>query len=176
MYECEHDPLVITDRYYPTTFVSVWWFDRNIFVKMQYGPVQRVDPADLISALRLDHSVQQDGQEFMKLFLSLLERAFENTPALKDVISSLFRGKSGYQTRCLTCNELSSGSYRFDDFSELEIPIKGFKSLSGRVSVLPFGAVLKRKTEVITLVAFCRCFQVSFNSRDFGRRQPVFLR
>eukprot|EP00890_Picochlorum_soloecismus_P003755 jgi/Picsp_1/4380/NSC_01886-R1_ubiquitin carboxyl-terminal hydrolase 26-like len=116
---------------------------RNIFVKMHYGPVQRVDPADLISALRLDHSVQQDGQEFMKLFLSLLERAFENTPALKDVISSLFRGKSGYQTRCLTCNELSSGSYRFDDFSELEIPIKGFKSLSDSFKSLLTAEILE---------------------------------
>ena len=138
---------------------------------MQYGPVQRVDPADLISALRLDHSVQQDGQEFMKLFLSLLERAFENTPALKNVISSLFRGKSGYQTRCLTCNELSSGSYRFDDFSELEIPIKGFKSLSGRVSVfLGFSAVLKRDDHVDGILFFCRFFQESSNSRGFGRR------
>ena len=137
---------------------------------MQYGPVQRVDPADLISALRLDHSVQQDGQEFMKLFLSLLERAFENTPALKNVIASLFRGKSGYQTRCLTCNELSSGSYRFDDFSELEIPIKGFKSLSGRVSVfLVVSAVLKRDGHV-DCIFFCRFFQESSNSRNFGRR------
>lgn len=105
---------------------------REIFVQMQCGPVDRVDPTGLVQALRVDHSVQQDGQEFMKLFLTLLERAFEDTPELKDMISTLFKGKSGYQTRCMTCQQLSSGSYRLYDFSELDIPIKGFKSLHGR--------------------------------------------
>ena len=67
--------------------------------------------------------VQQDGHEFMKLFLTLLEQVPELSA------HSLFRGRSGYQTMCMSCNKLSQSSQRFDDFLELDIPIKGFKGL-----------------------------------------------
>ena len=56
---------------------------KNIFVKMECGPRNYVDPEPLISALRLDSSVQQDGQEFMKLFLTLLEKSFEGIPEME---------------------------------------------------------------------------------------------
>jgi ubiquitin carboxyl-terminal hydrolase 48 len=104
-------------------------FRRNIFVQMECGPRSSVDPESLISALRLDSSVQQDGQEFMKLFLTLLERSFEGIQEMQGKISKMFRGHLGYQTRCLVCNQLSGGSHRFDEFSELDIPIKGYTSL-----------------------------------------------
>jgi len=90
-----------------------------------------------MKVLRVDHYVQQDGQEFMKLFLTLLEKELsETTPDLKYVISKLFRGKLGYQTRCLACSQLSGGSYRFDDFSEIDIPLKGFKNLASSVATM----------------------------------------
>lgn len=109
---------------------------KNIFLKMECGPQNYVDPEPLISALRLDRSIQQDGQEFMKLFLTLLERSFEGIPELEGKISKMFRGRVGYQTRCLTCQNLSESSYRFDDFSELDIPIKGYKNLDNSLGSL----------------------------------------
>lgn len=109
---------------------------KNIFVKMECGPRNYVDPEPLISALRLDSSVQQDGQEFMKLFLTLLEKSFEGIPEMEQKISKMFRGRAGYQTRCLTCQNLSQSSYRFDDFTELDIPIKGYKTLQESLGAL----------------------------------------
>lgn len=104
-------------------------FCSDIFVALECGPRSYVDPEPLITALRLDSSVQQDGQEFMKLFLTLLETAVEAVPTLGHKMTSMFKGKSGYQTRCLSCEKLSHSSYRFDDFCELDIPIKGYTSL-----------------------------------------------
>lgn len=109
---------------------------KNIFLQMECGPRNYVDPEPLISALRLDSSVQQDGQEFMKLFLTLLEKSFEGIPELEQKIQKMFRGRVGYQTKCLTCQNLSQSSLRFDDFSELDIPIKGHKSLEESLGAL----------------------------------------
>ncbi|KAI8111447.1 hypothetical protein M9435_003948 [Picochlorum sp. BPE23] len=108
----------------------------DIFVTLECGPRNYVDPEPLISALRLDSSVQQDGQEFMKLFLTLLETACEAIPMLGQKIASMFKGKSGYQTRCLSCENLSHSSNRFDDFCELDIPIKGYTSLEESMGAL----------------------------------------
>lgn len=80
--------------------------------------------------------MQQDGQEFMKLFLTLLETACEAIPMLGQTITSMLKGKSGYQTRCLSCENLSLSSNRFDDFCELDIPIKGYTSLEESMGAL----------------------------------------
>ena len=103
---------------------------KDIFVKLECGPESVIDPAPLINALRLDSSVQQDGHEFMKLFLTLLEQVPELSA------HSLFRGRSGYQTMCMSCNKLSISSQRFDDFLELDIPIKGFSGLQASLGTL----------------------------------------
>ena len=103
---------------------------KDIFVNLECGPESVVDPAPLINALRLDSSVQQDGHEFMKLFLTLLEQVPELSA------HSLFRGRSGYQTTCMSCNKLSVSSQRFDDFLELDIPIKGFSGLQESLGTL----------------------------------------
>lgn len=104
-------------------------FYRELFVQMQVGPVSPVDPAPLTAALQLDHAVQQDGQEFMKLLLTLLEHRFAAQPALRGIIQDLFRGQSGYETVCMTCTTRSESSSRSDNFYELDIPVRGFKSL-----------------------------------------------
>lgn len=72
----------------------------------------------------------------MKLFLTLLETACEAIPMLGQKIASMFKGKSGYQTRCLSCENLSHSSNRFDDFCELDIPIKGHTSLEESMGAL----------------------------------------
>ena len=46
---------------------------QNLFAIMEFSPRRAVDPHDFITKLGLDPQVQQDAQEFSKLFLSLLE-------------------------------------------------------------------------------------------------------
>lgn len=104
---------------------------RQVFVAMKVGPTDPVDPGRLVEALQLDHAVQQDGQEFMKLFLSLLEQRFsavDSSPFTK-TIPDLFRGRAGYVTVCQTCREPSASSSRHDNFYELDVPVRGYSSL-----------------------------------------------
>lgn len=49
---------------------------RSLFAQLQAGPRSSVDPTAFAEGLQLDHTIQQDGQEFLKLLLSLLERRF----------------------------------------------------------------------------------------------------
>jgi ubiquitin C-terminal hydrolase len=109
---------------------------KELFLEMQQGPATPVDPAPLATALQLDHAVQQDGQEFMKLLLTLLEHRFASQPNLHGVIQNLFRGQSGYETLCMTCNTPSESSSRSDNFYELDVPVRGFKSLDASLTSL----------------------------------------
>lgn len=104
---------------------------RDLFISMQCGATTPADPAPLVKVLNLDHAVQQDGQEFMKLFLTLLEQKLVPVPQLQDELQSLFRGFVGYETICQECRSPSNSSFRSDSFYELDIPVKGFKDLFG---------------------------------------------
>ena len=104
---------------------------KDIFILMQCGPSTPVDPGPLIRALNLDHAVQQDGQEFMKLFLTLLEQKLDSVPKLRNELQTLFRGFVGYDTICQQCGQKSESSSRSDSYYELDIPVQGFKSLEG---------------------------------------------
>lgn len=55
-------------------------------MELEHGATSPVDPGPLVGALQLDHGVQQDGQEFMKLLLTMLEAQFARQPGLKDAI------------------------------------------------------------------------------------------
>lgn len=59
---------------------------RTLFANMEWGAQDPLDPVALISALQLDHAIQQDGQEFLKLFLGLMESRFDTEPHLRDII------------------------------------------------------------------------------------------
>ena len=109
---------------------------RELFVQMLCGASDPVDPAALTAALQLDHAVQQDGQEFMKLFLTLLEHKFAAQPELRGVIQGLFRGQVGYQTVCQACHTPSDSSRRSDNFYELDVPVRGFASLQESLTAL----------------------------------------
>jgi uncharacterized UBP type Zn finger protein len=55
-----------------------------------------------------DNAVQQDGQEFMKLLLTLLESKFGGQAGeVQGLIQALFRGQSGYRTVCQACQRES---------------------------------------------------------------------
>lgn len=103
---------------------------------MEFGATSPADPSKLANALQLDHSVQQDGQEFMKLFLSLLERSFSQQPNISTIVQQLFRGKSGYETVCQGCGKPSKSSQRVENFYELDVPVRGFTSLESSLASL----------------------------------------
>jgi hypothetical protein len=86
---------------------------RALFVRLAHGVEAPVDTSPLAAALQLDHTVQQDGQEFMKLFLSLLEQRFATQEGVAGVVQGLFRGSSGYETVCLSCMRPSESSLRW---------------------------------------------------------------
>lgn len=111
---------------------------RHVFVSMMVGPTDPVDPGRLIEALQLDHAVQQDGQEFMKLFLSLLEQRFSavDCSPFRKTIPGLFRGRAGYVTVCQSCRQPSASSLRHDNFYELDVPVRGYSSLQDSLQSL----------------------------------------
>ncbi|KAK9803279.1 hypothetical protein WJX72_005931 [[Myrmecia] bisecta] len=104
---------------------------RSLFLELQYGPRASSDPSKLASVLNLDNSIQQDGQEFLKLLLSLLESKLQAStlPALQHLVPSLFRGAYVYETVCKACGRASAGSQRLTDFYELDVRVQGTPSL-----------------------------------------------
>lgn len=74
----------------------------RLFVKLQQSNEDPVDPTIFAGTLQLDNGVQQDGQEFMKLLLTLLEKLLGQSkrPEVRDLVQGLFRGTFSYVTRC----------------------------------------------------------------------------
>jgi ubiquitin carboxyl-terminal hydrolase 48 len=107
---------------------------RALFLAMEAGPADPADPARLAAALQLDAGVQQDGQEFMKLFLTLLEVRLGGGEG--DAIPRLLRGAAGYETVCRSCATPSAASARADPFYELDVPVRGFKTLEESLAAL----------------------------------------
>lgn len=105
---------------------------QRAFAHLSRSKKASYNPLSFVDALSLSHIVQQDGQEFCKLFTSILERqlgagATVGTPAA-DSRSTMhqYRGKYCYETQCLTCN---TPSRRDSVFNELELQTKGHKTL-----------------------------------------------
>jgi ubiquitin carboxyl-terminal hydrolase 48 len=90
----------------------------ELTIQTSYNPVRFVD------ALSLSHDIQQDGQEFCKLFTSILERQLSGVGDVNMMHEC--RGKYFYQTTCDVC---STPSVRDSVFDELELQIKGMKTL-----------------------------------------------
>ena len=114
---------------------------RSLFARLQLGGLRFVDPMELVRALQLDRDVQQDGHEFMKLLLGLLERhlaaanggpyasAAPDTNTRGSFIAGLFSGLHAYRTQCLTCGRASEASRAAVELAELELNVQGFKTL-----------------------------------------------
>eukprot|EP00051_Salpingoeca_urceolata_P030752 m.9485 g.9485 ORF g.9485 m.9485 type:complete len:1163 (+) comp3531_c0_seq1:125-3613(+) len=111
---------------------------QRVFASLQLTKQSWHNPCTFIDALQLSHSVQQDAQEFYKLFFALLERQFS---AHKDawfhsLIRTEFTGQYVYRTTCGTCGKPSD---RPSDFHDLELHIQGVSdfltSLRGFFSV-----------------------------------------
>jgi len=137
---------------------------KQLFLEMHHGAVSPVNPAPLANALQLDHAVQQDGQEFMKLFLTLLEGAFRTQHGhIANIIPRLFTGQHSYETMCHTCRQCSESSNRLQTFYELDIPVRGFKTLEESLSSLLGSEILQWENQY-----YCeRCSGKSDATRRF---------
>ena len=95
-----------------------------LFAMMQYTKRKFIDPADFITKLGLNPSVQQDAQEFSKLFISLLEDslAHQSSAPVRTMIQKQFRGEYAYVTTCQACLR---ESVRPSHFYELDLALAG---------------------------------------------------
>ncbi|KAH9545308.1 hypothetical protein CY35_12G041600 [Sphagnum magellanicum] len=102
-----------------------------LFAQLHSGKKMAVDSAPFASTLELDNAVQQDGQEFLKLLLTLLERVLATSDCLlaRNVVQNVFRGTFSYVIKCSKCGQESDASKEAVDFYELELNVKGFSSL-----------------------------------------------
>jgi ubiquitin carboxyl-terminal hydrolase 48 len=67
-----------------------------LFGELRFGKKKAVDSAPLANVLELNNSIQQDGQEFLKLLLSSLESLLGKA---RKVIRDVFRGTVSHVTR-----------------------------------------------------------------------------
>jgi len=94
---------------------------QRLFVSLQTTIRKHIDPAALVAALRLDTGVQQDAQEFQKLFLAHIEERFKRCPAVATLIPGHFQGEYSYVTTCTACGKTSCSR---NTFTELELNIE----------------------------------------------------
>ncbi|XP_059298670.1 ubiquitin carboxyl-terminal hydrolase 26 isoform X1 [Lycium ferocissimum] len=103
----------------------------RLFAKLHLYKMAFVDSAPFIQTLELDNGVQQDSHEFLTLLFSLLERCLSRSSVLKarTIVQDLFRGGVSHVTTCSKCGNESEASSKIEDFYELELNVKGLKSL-----------------------------------------------
>ena len=99
---------------------------QQLFASLHKSTAVSYDPAALTQALSLDVGVQQDAQEFNKLFLSLVEEqlALSTNPSLRMLVKEQFAGEFAYRTVCKTCDRASASSATRQPFYELELNLQ----------------------------------------------------
>ncbi|ESR63291.1 hypothetical protein CICLE_v100073062mg, partial [Citrus x clementina] len=103
----------------------------RLFAQLHASNRAFIDSAPFIKTLELDNGVQQDSHEFLTLLLSLLERCLShsNVSKARTIVQDLFRGNVSHVTTCSKCGRDSEASAKMEDFYELELNVKGLKTL-----------------------------------------------
>ncbi|KAJ0100234.1 hypothetical protein Patl1_19749 [Pistacia atlantica] len=103
----------------------------RLFAQLRASKMAFIDSAPFIKTLELDNGVQQDSHEFLTLLLSLLERCFSHSKVSKarTIVQDLFRGSVSHVTTCSKCGKDSEASAKTEDFYELELNVKGLKTI-----------------------------------------------
>ncbi|KAJ8773366.1 hypothetical protein K2173_028543 [Erythroxylum novogranatense] len=103
----------------------------RLFAQLHASKLAFIDSAPFIKTLELDNGVQQDSHEFLTLLLSLLEHCLSHStmPKARRIVQDLFRGNVSHVTTCSKCGRDSEASSKMEDFYELELNVKGFKTL-----------------------------------------------
>ncbi|XP_010108151.2 ubiquitin carboxyl-terminal hydrolase 26, partial [Morus notabilis] len=104
----------------------------RLFVQLHASKRAFIDSSPFVKTLELDNGVQQDSHEFLTLLLSLLERCLSHSKVSKarTIVQDLFRGSVSHVTKCSQCGQDSEASSNMEDFYELELNVKGLKSLA----------------------------------------------
>ncbi|KAG8960305.1 hypothetical protein FRC03_006787 [Tulasnella sp. 419] len=102
------------------------------FAALQCSSQRVFNPIKLVESLELQTSIQQDAQEFSKLFLSHLATEFEKQPipSLRSLVADQFQGELVHAIECQTCKNVSE---RSSDFVEIEINLEPGCRLEDRV-------------------------------------------
>jgi ubiquitin carboxyl-terminal hydrolase 48 len=95
---------------------------QKIFADLEIGERSSCDVNILTDLLGLEVSVQQDPQEFGKLFMAKVEECVGGDAFVADV----FRGRQTYETTCSECHNVTA---RAADFDELEVALRGQSSV-----------------------------------------------
>eukprot|EP00090_Calanus_glacialis_P012504 TRINITY_DN21085_c0_g1_i1.p1 TRINITY_DN21085_c0_g1~~TRINITY_DN21085_c0_g1_i1.p1 ORF type:complete len:1287 (-),score=515.73 TRINITY_DN21085_c0_g1_i1:63-3923(-) len=124
--EQDNESILDAELYEPRSKVASL---QALFAMMQFTKRKFVDPADFICKLGLNPSVQQDAQEFSKLFVSLLEDslAHQKQVSVRTMIQKQFRGEYAYVTTCQACLK---ESVRPSHFYELDLALAGNKTIA----------------------------------------------
>ncbi|PON72999.1 Ubiquitinyl hydrolase [Parasponia andersonii] len=103
----------------------------RLFAQLHASNMAFIDSSPFVKTLELDNGVQQDSHEFLTLLLSLLERCLNHSKVSKarTVVQDLFRGSVSHVTTCSQCAQDSEASSNMQDFYELELNVRGLKSL-----------------------------------------------
>ncbi|KAK8465514.1 hypothetical protein PHAVU_009G100000 [Phaseolus vulgaris] len=103
----------------------------RLFVQLHVSKMAFIDSSPFVRTLELDNGVQQDSHEFLTLLLSLLEACLSHSkvPKARRIVQDLFRGSVSHVTTCSQCGRDSEASSKMEDFYELELNVKGLKSL-----------------------------------------------
>ena len=141
-----------------------------IFALLELSERAYVSPQDFIDHLGLDAALQQDAQEFSKLFLSLLEDSLsqQKNPAVRNVIQTQFCGEYSYVTSCKGCG---NSSHRPSKFYELDLHIKGHKTLED--SIRDFLQEEKLEGENQYMCSICCSKQNASRRIQLGNLPPI---
>lgn len=103
---------------------------QKLFGELQFSPLCAAGVGSLAEALRLQTDIQQDPQEFMKLFQSLLEKAYEmGDETGQGMFQRQFAGGTSYVTMCKQCKEFSKSSFDVHNFLDLQLQVGQHQTL-----------------------------------------------
>eukprot|EP01113_Clastostelium_recurvatum_P029696 TRINITY_DN3587_c0_g2_i1.p1 TRINITY_DN3587_c0_g2~~TRINITY_DN3587_c0_g2_i1.p1 ORF type:complete len:1301 (-),score=293.12 TRINITY_DN3587_c0_g2_i1:7-3909(-) len=101
---------------------------KNLFANLQGSSQKYYDPRPLLNVTRASSGEQQDVQEYYKMLSTYLEELWReaDSPTLANFMPQSFYGDCAYITTCKGCGRESRN---MSSFSELELAIKGSKSI-----------------------------------------------
>ena len=101
---------------------------QQLFATMQLSAQRCASTAPFAAVYNLASGVQQDVQEFFKLFVTHVEESLASSadPCIKHILQRQFRGQASWVNNCLTCDYSSLNS---EAFYELQVQTSGLHNL-----------------------------------------------
>ena len=104
---------------------------QKIFSHLQISKARAFDPKEFIEGLKLSCTVQQDAQEFLKMYLNYIENELSTHKhsipvALQTLVKDTFVGELAYCTTCKECHQKSPNRTVFYD---LDLKVKNVSTL-----------------------------------------------